>query len=398
MTRPAQRMSLVLRCAWFPTSLSGGTPPTPAGLTTPFPVQRLCIPDALDGRDVCGKAKTGSGKTLAFGLPLVERVAGASPKRPTGLVLVPTRELCLQVTDVLRPLVDARGLRLVAVYGGAQMSKQIAALEAGAEIVVATPGRLIDLIDRKVADLCNVGLVVIDEADRMADMGFLPQVEWVLRHIGRTHQTLLFSATLDGGIQGLVDRYQEDPVFHEVGSPIQTVEKMAHRFLLVHEMDKHRVIAAISRSGSHCLVFANTKRNVDRLARQLVDVGVDARAIHGDLRQEVRERALKRFSDGTLPVLVATDVAARGLDIDDLDIVIQADPPPDPKTYLHRSGRTARAGAAGLAVTLVLWNEELEVRRFKRRLGLDEPIVEMFSNDERLTDLANWNPAAEGAA
>jgi superfamily II DNA/RNA helicase len=369
-----------------------------AGLTTAFPVQRLCIPDALAGRDVCGKAKTGSGKTLAFGLPLVERVAAASPKRPTGLVLVPTRELALQVTDVLRPLVEARKLRLVAVYGGAQMRAQISALEAGAEIVVATPGRLIDLIDRKVADLTEVGLVVIDEADRMADMGFLPQVEWVLRHIGRSHQTLLFSATLDGGIQGLVDRYQRDPVFHEVGSPTQTVERMAHRFLLVHEMDKHRVAAAISRSGTRCLVFANTKRAVDRLARQLVEDGVDARAIHGDLRQEVRERALKRFSEGKLPVLVATDVAARGLDIDELDIVIQADPPPDPKTYLHRSGRTARAGAAGLAVTLVLWNEELEVRRLKRRLSLDEPIVEMFSNDERLADLANWNPAAEGAA
>jgi superfamily II DNA/RNA helicase len=369
-----------------------------AGLTTAFPVQRLCIPDAMAGRDVCGKAKTGSGKTLAFGLPLVERVAHASPKRPTGLVLVPTRELAVQVTDVLRPLVEARSLRLVAVYGGAQMGKQIAALEAGAEIVVATPGRLIDLIDRKVADLSDVGLVVIDEADRMADMGFLPQVEWVLRHIGKAHQTLLFSATLDGGIQGLVDRYQRDPVFHEVGSPTQTVERMAHRFLLVHEMDKHRVAAAICRSGTRCLVFANTKRAVDRLARQLVDVGVDAKAIHGDLRQEVRERALKRFSEGKRPVLVATDVAARGLDIDDLDIVIQADPPPDPKTYLHRSGRTARAGAAGLAVTLVLWNEELEVRRVKRRLSLDEPIVEMFSNDERLADLANWNPAAEGAA
>jgi superfamily II DNA/RNA helicase len=369
-----------------------------AGLTTAFPVQRLCIPDALAGRDVCGKAKTGSGKTLAFGLPLVERVAPASPKRPTGLVLVPTRELALQVTDVLRPLAEARDLRLVAVYGGAQMSKQIAALQQGTEIVVATPGRLIDLIDRKVADLADVGLVVLDEADRMADMGFMPQVEWVLRHIDGKHQTLLFSATLDGTIQGLVDRYQSDPVFHEVGSPTQTVEKMAHRFLLVHEMDKHRVAAAISRSGTRCLVFANTKRAVDRLARQLADDGVDARAIHGDLRQEVRERALKRFSDGRLPVLVATDVAARGLDIDELDIVIQADPPPDPKTYLHRSGRTARAGAAGLAVTLVLWNEELEVRRIKRRLGLDEPIVEMFSNDERLADLANWNPAAEGAA
>jgi superfamily II DNA/RNA helicase len=369
-----------------------------AGLTSPFPVQRLCIPDALAGRDVCGKAKTGSGKTLAFGLPLVERVAPASARRPTGLVLVPTRELCLQVSDVLRPLIEARKLGLVAVYGGAQMSAQIAALDAGAEIVVATPGRLIDLIDRKVADLSQVGLVVIDEADRMADMGFMPQVEWVLRHIGRSHQTLLFSATLDGAIQGLVDRYQRDPVFHEVGSPTPTVEEMAHRFLLVHEMDKHRVAAAISRSVTRCLVFANTKRAVDRLARQLQDDGVEARAIHGDLRQEVRERALKRFSAGKLPVLVATDVAARGLDIDDLDIVIQADPPPDPKTYLHRSGRTARAGAAGLAVTLVLWNEELEVRRLKRRLGLDEPIVEMFSNDERLADLTNWNPAAEGAA
>jgi superfamily II DNA/RNA helicase len=369
-----------------------------AGLTSAFPVQRLCIPDALAGRDVCGKAKTGSGKTLAFGLPLVERVSPAKPKRPTGLVLVPTRELAGQVTDVLRPLVEARSLRLVAVYGGAQMSKQVAALAEGAEIVVATPGRLIDLIDRKVADLSDVGLVVIDEADRMADMGFMPQVEWVLRHIRGRHQTLLFSATLDGGIQGLVDRYQRDPVFHEVGSPTQTVDKMAHRFLLVHEMDKHRVAAAISRSGSRCLVFTNTKRAADRLARQLEDDGVDARAIHGDLRQEVRERALKRFADGKLAVLVATDVAARGLDIDELDIVIQADPPPDPKTYLHRSGRTARAGAAGLAVTLVLWNEELEVRRVKRRLGLEQPIVEMFSNDERLADLAGWDPAEEGAA
>jgi superfamily II DNA/RNA helicase len=369
-----------------------------AGISTPFPVQRLCIPDALAGRDVCGKAKTGSGKTLAFGLPLVERVAPASPKRPTGLVLVPTRELAMQVSNVLRPLLRARSLRLVTVYGGAQMSKQIAGLEEGAEIVVATPGRLIDLIDRGVAELGDVGNVVIDEADRMADMGFLPQVEWVLRHIGRSHQTLLFSATLDGGIQGLVDRYQHGPVFHEVGSTTYTVEAMAHRFLLVHEMDKPRLVAAISRSGGRCLVFVNTKRAADRVARQLADAGVDARAIHGDLRQEARERALKRFSERKLAVLVATDVAARGLDIDELDIVIQYDPPPDPKTYLHRAGRTARAGAAGLAVTLVLWNEELEVRRVKRRLGLDEPIVEMFSNDERLADLAGWDPAREGAA
>jgi superfamily II DNA/RNA helicase len=287
---------------------------------------------------------------------------------------------------------------LVTVYGGAQMGKQIAGLQEGAEIVVATPGRLIDLIDRGVADLSNVANVVIDEADRMADMGFLPQVEWVLRHIGHSHQTLLFSATLDGGIQGLVDRYQRDPVFHEVASTTHTVEEMVHRFLLVHEMDKPLVAAAISRSVTRCLLFVNTKRAADRVARQLSDAGVDARAIHGDLRQEVRERALKRFAAGKLAVLVATDVAARGLDIDDLDIVIQYDPPPDPKTYLHRAGRTARAGAAGLVVTLVLWNEELEARRVKRRLGLEQPIVEMFSNDERLDDLAGWDPAREGAA
>ena len=369
-----------------------------SGLTTPFPVQRLCIPDALAGRDVCGKAKTGSGKTLAFGLPLAERVGKAQPNRPTGLVLVPTRELAVQVAEVIRPLLAARDLRLVAVYGGAQMSKQIEALQAGVEVVVATPGRLIDLIDRKVADLNDVSLVVLDEADRMADMGFMPQVEWLLRHTDGRHQTLLFSATLDGGIQGLVDRYQHDPVFHEVGSRNATVERMAHRFLLVHEMDQPRVAAAITASVTRTLVFVNTKRAADRVARQLVEAGVDAKAIHGDLRQDARERALSRFSEGKLAVLVATDVAARGLDIDQLDIVIQYDPPPDPKTYLHRSGRTARAGAAGLAVTLVLWNQELEVRRLKRRLALDEPIVEMFSNDQRLGDLANWNPAEEGAA
>ena len=299
---------------------------------------------------------------------------------------------------MLRPLVAARGLRLVAVYGGAHMDKQIAALEAGAEVVVATPGRLIDLIDRKVADLAEVDHVVVDEADRMADMGFMPQVEWLLRHISGHHQTLLFSATLDGGVQGLVDRYQHDPVFHEVGSPDASVERMDHRFLLVHEMDKPKVAAAISHSATRTLVFVNTKRAADRVAS---GAGRRGRRRPGDPRRPAaggpREGA-SASPTASLAVLVATDVAARGIDIDQLDIVIQYDPPPDPKTYLHRSGRTARAGAAGLAVTLVQWNQELEVRRLKRRLSLDEPIVEMFSNDERLADLTNWKPAAEGAA
>jgi superfamily II DNA/RNA helicase len=369
-----------------------------AGISTPFPVQRLCIPDALAGNDVCGKAKTGSGKTLAFGLPLVERIQSTDKPFLSGLVLEPTRELALQVAGVLRPLAQARNLRLTAVYGGAPMGKQIKALEAGSDIVVATPGRLIDLVDRGAADLSALSLVVIDEADRMADMGFLPQVEWLLRRVEKDHQTLLFSATLDGGIQGLVDRYQHDPVFHEVGSPTVTVDLMSHRFLLVHEMDRPKVAAAITASTGRSLIFTNTKRQADKVARELAALGVDAKAIHGDLRQEVRERALRRFSEGTLSVLVATDVAARGLDIDDLDIVVHYDPAPDHKTYLHRSGRTARAGATGLAVTLVLWNQELEVRRLKRRLDIELPIVEMFSNDPRLADLSAWDPAEEGAA
>ena len=369
-----------------------------AGIPSPFPVQRLCIPDALAGRDVCGKAKTGSGKTLAFGLPLVERVGPAEPKRPSGLVLVPTRELAVQVAKVLRPLAKARSLRLATVYGGAPLSKQVNDLRGGAEIVVATPGRLIDLVDRGAVELSNLNIVVLDEADRMADMGFLPQVEWLLRHTDREHQTLLFSATLDGGIQSLVDRYQHNPVFYEVDSPTITVELMAHRFLLVHEMDKPRLAAAIANGVGRTLVFCNTKRQADKVAKDLVALDVDAKAIHGDLRQEHRERALRRFGEGRLSVLVATDVAARGLDIDELDVVVHYDPAPDHKTYLHRSGRTARAGAKGLAVTLVLWNQELEIRRLKRRLDLDQPIVEMFSNDPRLADLAAWDPAEEGAA
>jgi superfamily II DNA/RNA helicase len=368
---------------------------TDRGISAPFPIQTLTIPDGLAGRDVCGKARTGSGKTLAFGIPLVVSAPRAEPTRPTALVLVPTRELALQVHDELVPLAEARGVRMAAVYGGADMDKQIKVLKAGAEIVVATPGRMIDLVDRKEVSVAAIDHVVIDEADRMADMGFLPQVEWILRQIEGTHQTLLFSATLDGVIDGLVKRYQHDPVFHEVGGKI-TVEQMQHVFLRVHEMDKVKVAAAIASGATRTIMFTRTKRMADKLERQLGGEGVSAAAIHGDLPQRVRERALKRFADGELAVLVATDVAARGIHVDEVDVVVHYDPPEDSKTYLHRSGRTARAGARGVVVTLALWNEELEVRRLQKRIGLDQEQIEVFSNDPRLKDLSRWSDPEDG--
>jgi superfamily II DNA/RNA helicase len=368
------------------------------GITAPFAIQALTIADALAGRDVCGKAKTGSGKTLAFGLPILQKVETAAPRKPRALVLVPTRELATQVAEELGPLGKPRDVRVLAVYGGANLETQTKALNKGAEIVVATPGRMIDLLDRKAVELNDIETVVIDEADRMADMGFMPQVEWILRHTTRRHQTLLFSATLDGATQGLIDRYQHDPVRHEVASREVTVEEMEHRFLLVHEMDKVKVAAAISRSAGRTMIFSRTKRGADRLVKQLGAEGVKAAAIHGDLRQQMRERALADFIAGKLPVLVATDVAARGIHVDDVEIVIHYDPPEDHKGYLHRSGRTARAGESGLVVTLVLWDQELEVRRLQKRIGVDQPIVQIFSNDARLADLAAWDPAAETVA
>jgi superfamily II DNA/RNA helicase len=362
------------------------------GIESPFPVQALTIPDGLAGRDVCGKAKTGSGKTLAFGIPLLDRVPDAQKGRPTGLVLVPTRELALQVHTALTPLATCRDRRVVAVYGGADLDTQVRALQKGAQVVVATPGRLIDLLQRGDVSLGDVSVLVIDEADRMADMGFLPQVQWVMRHIGGSHQTMLFSATLDGEISSLV-RQLTDPVRHEVDSPTVTVDDMVHRFLFVHQMDKVRVAAAVGGAAERCLVFVRTKRGADRLTSDLKREGVEVDAIHGDLRQAARERALKAFSEGRLPVLVATDVAARGIHVDDIDVVLHYDPPTDHKSYLHRSGRTARAGRAGVVATLVLWDQENEVRTLQKRLGLDVPLVEVFSNDPRLADLAAWDDA-----
>lgn len=365
------------------------------GITEPFSIQEIAIPDALAGRDVCGKAKTGSGKTLAFGIPVLERIETAKPKLPHAIALVPTRELAVQVAEELEPLAKASDVRIAAVYGGANIERQIARLEKGVDFVVATPGRMIDLVERKAVSLEQLTHVIVDEADRMADMGFLPQVEWLLRQAKNEHQTLLFSATLDGVVDSLVRRYQHDPVFHEVESREVTVDQMTHRFLHVHQMDKVKVAGAIASAAGRTIMFTATKHMADRLARELGDLDVDAAAIHGDLRQKHREKALGDFASGKLAVLVATDVAARGIHVDEVEVVIHYDPPAEHKTYLHRSGRTARAGSKGLVVTLALWNEELDIRRLQKRIGLDLPMVEMFSNDDRLKDLVSWDPLAE---
>jgi superfamily II DNA/RNA helicase len=365
------------------------------GILSPFPIQALTIRDGLAGRDVCGKAKTGSGKTLAFGLPLVERVGAAEPHLPTGLVLVPTRELANQVGEVLGPLAKVRGKTVQTVYGGVGFEAQRDALRRGVDILVATPGRLIDLIEHRDVRLDAVQVLVLDEADRMLDMGFSPQVQKILYRITKPHQTMLFSATLDGAIRRLVDRYLRDPIAHEVESDEPTVDEMEHRFFFVHQLDKVKVAAAICRNAERTLVFTNTKRAADRVAQQLSREGIRASAIHGDLRQPARERALAEFSTGKVPVLVATDVAARGLHVDGVDVVLHYDPTDDSKSYIHRSGRTARAGSTGVAVTLMLWNQENDVRQVMRRLSLTMPIVEVFSNDPRLTDLHAWDPAAE---
>jgi superfamily II DNA/RNA helicase len=379
---------------------------TSQGITTAFPIQALTIHDALAGRDVCGKAKTGSGKTLGFGLPMLQRVADSEkelvreggPARPRGLVLLPTRELAVQVYEVLKPLGAALGLHVNAVYGGADIERQIKSLRRGCDIIIATPGRLIDLGDRGELNVEHLDVLVLDEADRMADMGFMPQVEWVLRRIAEhAHQTLLFSATLDGAIDRLVKRYLTDPVFHEVASDTQTVSLMVHHFFNVHQMDRIKVAAAICNSMGKTLIFCRTKRGADRLVEQLQKEGVNAAAIHGDLRQSQREKALADFSADKLPVLVATDVAARGLHIDGVDCVMHFDPPEDQKAYLHRSGRTARAGSTGVVVSLLLWNQTIEAEVIMRRLALKRPIVEVFSNDPHLRNLATWDPTMEEA-
>lgn len=363
-----------------------------AGFAAPFAIQTKAIPMALAGRDVCGRAKTGSGKTLAFGVPMLARMSErAAPRNPVGLVLVPTRELAVQVAEVLEPIARHTGRRVLAVYGGASRHHQIDRLDEGVELVVATPLRLIDLLKSGEIDVSDVEIVVLDEADRMADDGFTPQVEWILRHCTGRNQTMLFSATLDGDVGHLITHYLRDPVEVATDAATDTVGTMHHLWLAVHHMDKVRVVASIAAGATKTVVFCQTKRVCDRVAHQLAELGVGAAAIHGDLPQAARERALRAFAEGKLAVLVATDVAARGIDIDDIGIVIHYEPAKDAKDYLHRSGRTARAGRDGWAVTLVEYNQHTQMRLLQRtlRLPLTDPI-EVFSNNPKLRHLPDF--------
>jgi superfamily II DNA/RNA helicase len=362
------------------------------GIASPFPIQAATIADALAGKDVCGKAKTGSGKTLAFGLPVVQMTTTAKKRKPHSLILVPTRELANQVAEALTPFAAARDLWVMAIYGGASMVRQIKGLHAGVDIVIATPGRLNDLLERKEMSVANVSMVVLDEADQMADMGFLPQVREILDQIPEKPQTLLFSATLDGSIGELVRRYQTDPVKHEVTSEETSVETVDQRFIGVERNDKLKVAARICNASKRSIVFVRTKHGADNLARQLNAAGVRAEPIHGGLNQNRRERTLAAFSSGRSPVLVATNVAARGIHVDGIDTVLHFDLPEDGKTYLHRSGRTARAGSDGLVVTLVMPEQSHDARVLQKEAGIHLSVVTMAPDDDRLDDLAGFEP------
>ncbi|MFF2039465.1 DEAD/DEAH box helicase [Kitasatospora sp. NPDC058170] len=344
------------------------------GVTTPFPIQAATIPDALAGKDVLGRGRTGSGKTLSFGLPLLTRLADGErtkPKHPRGLILVPTRELAMQVADALEPFGSVLGLKLKVVCGGTSMSNQIYALERGVDVLVATPGRLRDLLNRGSAKLGDVRTVVLDEADQMADMGFLPEVTEILDQVPAGGQRLLFSATLENEIDTLVKRYLKNPVTHEVDPSAGAVTTMTHHILVVKPKDKAPITNAIAARKGRTIIFVRTQMGADRVAEQLIEAGVKADALHGGMTQGARTRVLGDFKDGYVNVVVATDVAARGIHVDGIDLVLNVDPAGDHKDYLHRSGRTARAGRSGAVVTLVLPHQRRGVFRLMEDAGVD---------------------------
>ena len=358
------------------------------GIRHAFPIQAATIPDSLAGRDLLGRGQTGSGKTLAFGLPTLTRLSSgrSTPNRPRAIVLVPTRELALQVADALEPISRAVGVSQKVVAGGMPYPPQLMALDRGVDLVVATPGRLQDLIERGAAVLDNVDIVILDEADHMADLGFLPEVTEILDLVPEGGQRLLFSATLDKGIDELASKYLVDPVTHSTDDPTAAVTTMEHRILLIEPSMKKTLTAQISGRPGKTLIFVRTQLGADRVAGQLRESGIMAGPIHGGLNQSVRNKVLEAFKDGRLSVLVATDVAARGIHVDDVSQVVQVDPPADHKTYVHRAGRTARAGSAGSVVTLALPHQRKAMERI-----VDE--VALSISPERLD---NASAAAEG--
>ncbi|WP_411070281.1 DEAD/DEAH box helicase [Streptomyces sp. cmx-4-25] len=357
------------------------------GVDEPFPIQAATLPDALAGRDVLGRGRTGSGKTLAFGLPLLVRTAGrrAEARRPLALVLVPTRELAQQVTDALAPYATALGLRLATVVGGLSIGRQAGALRDGAEVLVATPGRLMDLVERKDCRLDRVAVTVLDEADQMADLGFMPQVTELLDQVRAEGQRLLFSATLDRNVDLLVERYLTDPVVHSVDPSAAAVSTMEHHVLHVHGADKFATATEIAARDGRVIMFLDTKHAVDRFTKHLLGSGVRAAALHGGKSQPLRTRTLDRFKSGEVTVLVATNVAARGIHVDALDLVVNVDPPADGKDYLHRGGRTARAGESGVVVTLVTPEESRDVARVMADAGIRPRVARVRSGEAELT-------------
>ena len=357
------------------------------GITQPFEIQRAAMVDAFSGRDICGHAPTGSGKTLAFGIPLVANAGHARPYKPRALVLAPTRELSHQIMTELRSF--SGKTRVAVVYGGVGYGPQFGALRRGVDILVACPGRLEDLIDQRAVDLSAVEQVVVDEADRMADMGFIPAVRRLLDQTSSKRQTMLFSATLDGAVSSLISDYQHDPVRHEVGAATPDVVAADHVFWTVARVDRIKVTAQTIDAAGSTIVFSRTRHGCDRIVRQLDRSGIRAASIHGKRSQNQRTRALRDFASGQIQALVATDVVARGIHVEDVRAIIHFDLPADHKAYLHRSGRTARAGRSGIVVSLVPPDQVRDLQHIKRRLGLRHPITRV--------DLRAIQPSAQGS-
>jgi superfamily II DNA/RNA helicase len=359
------------------------------GIDAPFPIQAAALPDAIAGRDILGRGQTGSGKTLAFGLGLLTRLTGrrAQPKKPLGLVLVPTRELAMQVSDTLSPLAHSVGLSVRLIAGGMPYSKQIRSLERGVTVLVATPGRLVDLVNRGDLDLSDVAITVLDEADQMADMGFLPIVREILDMTRPNGQRMLFSATLDGDVDALVRAYLRNAATHSMGPVTTQIDTMDHHVLLVHPADKDEVTAQIAARDGRTIFFVRTQRGVDRLADHLAAQGVPVGALHGGKTQAVRTRTLDAFRKGDTAALVATDVAARGIHVDGISLVVHVDSPTDPKDYLHRAGRTARAGESGTVVTLASPKQQRMVSSLTKRAGVDPYVMRVRPGDQTLSDV-----------